>query len=397
MITFQDITVAPFAYRTLSWSRPDRKGALHQGGPIWPDWDNQVGPRFCREGAPFDDRPDDPDPPVAISPVAEVSWCGPVHGHYGHMVADFGMRIIPSMTYRPETPLLFSIPPPRLQALAAMPRSRRFAKTPKFFREILAYAGARPKDVVISVAPELFRTLHVHPQPEQLYVIGPSPDHLALMGAHARRKLGPLQQGGAVFVSRAGMSARFAGESYLEQVLAAAGMRIFRPEQHSVTDQIRTYRAADTLVFSEGSAVHTLQFLGGGLGTVVVLERRPGNRIAEASLQPRCRHLAYVDMLRDTLCETHPDGQAAVTRGMPFLDPGILLAEMAALGFDLSGVWQSSALRDAEEADVAAWLREPYRDRFRDDPNSRAHIAAVLQRNGMSELGPVPGAGDSPG
>src|SRR3954453_15841257 len=38
-------------------------------------------------------------------------WCGPVSNHFGHMVADFAMRIAASSRLDPVTPLVFSIDP----------------------------------------------------------------------------------------------------------------------------------------------------------------------------------------------------------------------------------------------------------------------------------------------
>jgi hypothetical protein len=45
-------------------------------------------------------------------------------------------------------------------------------------------------------------------------------------------------------------------ETVIEDNLRRAGYGIFRPEMHSLAEQIAVYRRAGTLLFAEGSAVH---------------------------------------------------------------------------------------------------------------------------------------------
>ena len=63
----------------------------------------------------------------------------------------------------------------------------------------------------------------------------------------------------------------FAGEAYLEQVLERIGIGVIRPEKFSIAEQMATYRAAQTLMFAEGSALHGAQLLGRALGDVVAI------------------------------------------------------------------------------------------------------------------------------
>jgi hypothetical protein len=72
----------------------------------------------------------------------------------------------------------------------------------------------------------------------------------------APQKVGPPDR---IYVSRAGLpsgSAKFIGETFIEDNLRRAGWRILRPETCSLEDQIAAYRGASALLFAEGSAVH---------------------------------------------------------------------------------------------------------------------------------------------
>jgi hypothetical protein len=61
-----------------------------------------------------------------------------------------------------------------------------------------------------------------------------------------------------IYVSRTRDGARggFLFEADIEAVMAAAGYRIFHPQQHSISVQIATYRSARRLVSIDGSALH---------------------------------------------------------------------------------------------------------------------------------------------
>lgn len=81
-----------------------------------------------------------------------------------------------------------------------------------------------------------------------------------------------------IFVSRAGLplaAARFVLEDALDANFAAQGYHVIHPEELSVSEQIRLYRGASTLVFSEGSAVHLYALLARPEQQVYFIWRRP--------------------------------------------------------------------------------------------------------------------------
>lgn len=373
---FSGLQVAP--YESVLHKGPG--GALHKGGPLWPDWDTQHAARHCRAGAPVDERPDAPE---VTARIGEAQWGGPIVHHFGHMIADFGMRILPSVFGGVSAPLLF-------YGFPDMPYRRhedRLRATPRAFQDMLAYAGLGAGDVRIEVDGIEVDTLHVAPQAEQLGGPGPAPDHLDALDAHAERRFGPARREGAVFVSRAGMAARFAGESYIEVVIAEAGVRIMRPEAMSLEDQLRAYRSAGQVIFSEGSAMHTPQLLGHCFDDVVVFKRRAVAReLNRTSLAPRSRSIAYHTFLRGAICMLTPDGRQADWLGQPLVDEAAFLEMMRGIGHPVDHLWNSRAFREAESADVAQWLNYARTTRFWENPASKAHIDETLHAHFGAEF-----------
>ena len=94
------------------------------------------------------------------------------------------------------------------------------------------------------------------------------------------RRLGPvppLEAGRKIYVSRSGLGALYGRnlcEGHLEDLLRRDGFEIFRPEAHDLPTQADTYRRAETLVFSEGSALHFFGLVKRAGQRVVVIQRR---------------------------------------------------------------------------------------------------------------------------
>lgn len=366
---FSDVLVAP--YDGL-WG----KGAFptyHRGGPIWPDWDNQTTARHCVNGRAVDDCP---LPPDTFAEIDAAQWCGPIWRQFGHMLAEFGMRILPSALNGIRAPLLFyGFPDAPYRK-----RRRPLGAAPAAFREILAYADLRPRDVRVALDGLKVATLHVEPQAEQLYNVGPSPAHLDLLEGHAERMLGPVSPCGPVFVSRAGMFARFAGEGYIESVLEAAGVRVIRPETLPLAEQLKIYRDAGLVLFSEGSALHAPQLLGRCFDRVAVFAREDGSTLNRVSLTPRCRQLDYHAFLTGRAEMLGPDGQPRRMSALSLIDAQGFLAAMRGIGLAVDHLWDARAWRAAEIDDAEAWLTRARGTPLWANPGTTARVGAALRR-----------------
>jgi hypothetical protein len=261
------------------------------------------------------------------------------------MIADFGMRIAASAELDETTPLVFSL----WDVPCAEPLS--------FFWDIIDCLKVDRKRIRIVLKPTRFGHLHVLPQSERRFGGGPGPKHLARMDALSGRA--PDLDMDAVFVSRAYLpKGRFAGEAYLDAAFAKAGVTVFHPETVSLPQQLETYRRARHLIFSEGSAVHSLQLLGRLSAKVTVLVRRSRNRIAASSLNPRVEHLRYLGVTKGLIHGLRPSGHAQHTNGISILNEDRLLGALTRVGINLRDVWSSGTYCDQRDTDVSAWVNQ---------------------------------------
>lgn len=347
MQTFKDIVVMPTQHLRAGTGRTvkrDRQG-IYRGGPIWPAFAFQFRARHCRGLIP---HPYDSKPVFEGEPSRHIEsgiWCGPVSGHFGHMIADFGMRIAEASHHFADVPLVFSIGPDT----AAPP--------PPFFQAILNQLQVPESRVQLIREPTRFGTLHVPAQAERHFGRGPSSAHLELMDGITASH-GPIRQDiDHLFVSRSHIpDGRFAAEPYLDDVLERAGATILHPEAHDLATQLAYYRRAKTIVFSEGSAIHALQLLGRLQANVVILVRRPGTRLAKRVLTPRVRNLAYWDLTSGFIYSRSVFGKRQVNRALSLIDESRFLARFRAVGLDIADLWDSATYRAQRDADIKSWI-----------------------------------------
>jgi hypothetical protein len=384
--SFTDITVHP----TQELRPPD--GAFFRGGPEWPYFGMQILARHCHGAIPrpVDTRPlparagwpyfdpeflptfwphlyGDPLPAPgdwrrslprladAHAPTSDqVSdrvdagiWCGPIILHFGHIVADFAMRIAGSARLDPATPLVFSLPP------------FRDVEPPPYFWDIVDHLGADRRRILLLRKPTRFDRLFVLPQAERPAGGGPSRRHLRLMDAITGAQTAGDRDIEQVFVSRARLAeGRFAGEAYIEEALSRAGVTIFHPETADLQAQLRLYRRTRSLIFSEGSALHALQLLGHLDADIIVLVRRPRRRMAAACLRPRARSLDYLEAVRGLVHGLSRSGRTIRRAGMSVLDEKLFLAGLARRGIELAPFWDQRAYAERRDADIARWIAQ---------------------------------------
>ena len=377
---FDDILILPFTQLLEAW-KPG--GATHCGGPLWPDWDRQIAVRHCRRGRPVD-VPPVPLPAVETFPEP-VAWGGAIVRHFGHQIAEFSMRLLPTLREWPGAVFAFAVKPEfGIVSLDAVP---------PFFSEVLAWFGTSPDRIRIVSRPTLASRLVVAPQAEQFGPfhgeIGPAADHRDAVDELVGRRLAAVTRRGTVYVSRAGQRWHFAGEAALERALARAGVEVFRPEEHPLAEQLRTYAGAERLLFAEGSAVHSLQLLGRGLGDVAVILRRPGAAMARPSLEPRVRNLAYLDFGVRFAHGLEPTGAVAKNAALSVLDETLLVAGLERLGISVAPHWDTRHWRETSELDARQWLVLACEPRRLSIPGAAEAIRTSLATCGFGHLAPV--------
>jgi hypothetical protein len=354
-------------------------GAFFRGGPAWPRFETQIYARHCwrRIPTPVDSRPRPSTRPVET--VDRGIWCGPISQHFGHMIADFGMRIAASSVLEETIPLVFSI------------SDQGEAEPPPFFWQIIDHLAIDRRRVLLVRKPTRFGRLTVLPQAERRFGGGPSRRHLRLMDAITAPPFPAGQDLGTVFVSRARLQkGRFAGEAYLEQALKAAGVIVFHPETADLHAQFRLYRRTRRLIFSEGSALHALQLLGRVDAEVVILARRPWARMTAVSLRPRVGGVRTIRATRGFIYGLLPSGDRQHPAGISILDERRCISGLQALGIDIAPFWDPRVYAERRDGDIAAWIGS--RLAFATHPGERRTIERHLRRLSLRHLMPASSA-----
>lgn len=368
MLTFAGTTIVPYDNLLRSpFGRSD-----HEGGPIWSDWERQRAARFIQFGVQADKKP---ALPIKAKKVEGDNWCwiGPITGHFGHGIADFSTRIAETLATFAAPRLVFSSEP--------VHGYTSFSKTPAWWRDMMINWFKVSEDQIHIVnEPEHYRTLHVAPQGEHINAGAPSARYLDWLDAITKRNIGEPAKSGTVYVSRVGVAGKLAGEAAFEAALEAAGVRIFRPEQASITEQMTVYASAERLIFSEGSAVHGLQLLGRSLGDVTIISRRRGFRIGEVSIRPRSETLRYWEFIGGVVCGLTEDGRPAGALGLSLVRIRPILVGLENLGIPIKKFWDQDAYDAEVSNDLEAWLTWFRGHRFSRTEASKASVYDSMTR-----------------
>ena len=376
VLHYRDVTVVPFTSLLLHRIGLPR----HEGGPIWPDWDDKPLARYFRNSCPADTRPKFEVPEVDVR-LEGCYWIGPIWPHFGHVVADYTTRTLPTLAENHKAVLVFSV----MTGSGIV----SWQDTPTFFRDVLCWYGVPPERVLIVSRPTRFRMLHVVAQPERTgnqSDCSPDPAHLDALTELARHRLGVTRRHGILFVSRSGMSNRFAGEAYLDKVFEVSGANVIHPERMPVEEQLHAYAYHDTLVFSEGSAVHGLQLLGRNLGRVVVLRRRHDLCFGEFIITPRAEDYTLLETSRVFITGLEPDGEPNKFEGFTILNVDAMLSGLSSFGINLSPYWRWEDFHEAEAVDLKQWIWSRGRFLVSRHPKSVFTLLTDLRHSGVQGM-----------
>ncbi len=194
----------------------------------------------------------------------EYFFAGPMKAHFGHFFSESIGRLWALDRLPFGIPLVF---------LADWLAEERPGSTASQFFDLM---NIRNKILVID-APTRFEM--IWNATDLFRPIAGEGIHTKLRGwLHSR--LTPAKGGNAtdLYVSRTGLAAHYGrvlGESFIETGLSGRGYRIFRPEEHSISEQIDAYRSARRIVASESSSVHLMSIFAQKSAKVAVIRRRP--------------------------------------------------------------------------------------------------------------------------
>jgi|GEM_PF-5614974 len=284
---YEDIICVPFK---ILQHIPD---VVHIGGPIYPD-EEYLSPfphRYFHSDAPKDTRPEVPkDYEVHEKPSAYV---GVISNHFGHFIADL---CVPRVW-----PIVASIDK-NIDFWAWSPNPQ---KIPEFAKEILfGYFGV--KSLKFIEKPIKVKKLYVAPQMERaktgfydenkknLQEYLEFVDYMTDKYLHGYYNSELKHE--IVFVSRKKLLDGLIGEEYIASLMELAGIKVVCPEDYSFKDQLYIYKNASILIFSEGTALHTLRFFGDlSKKKVIIINRRKGYLMDKIPLSDRRAEVHYLD------------------------------------------------------------------------------------------------------
>lgn len=206
-------------------------------------------------------------------------WGGHYWSHFGHFLAECVHRlwITRDPAYR-ECPVLFAA------------HQHDHVEEP-FFRETMALLGIRN-----------WRFIQAATHVDELviaeqgkYLSAPAKQGYLphLSDLVERNQIQGKSKASKVCVLRGHLKAgRSALEADLEKILVDDGYLAFRPEDHTLIDQLATFYNAKQLIISEGSALHICDLLPKIDAQVGVLNRRGGDRLAITTLKGKADRLS---------------------------------------------------------------------------------------------------------
>ncbi len=256
-----------------------------------------------------------PLPPASEWLSGRSLYLGPCHYHYGHFLVETLSRLWCVGRRELET----------FDHILLLPLNGHVSG---FVREFFELLGVADRLRVVD-APKALESVCV-PAPAIRY---PGTVHRdvasigALFGSDTTAKTAqPL------FLSRAalvpGHHRVLIGEHHIERVLAGQGVRIFRPERHTVAEQIAAFREHRVIIGFAGSALHTL-IPAGGRRHVIAYSARPAPAVFPLLDMALLNDAMYIQAGRGRI-----PGQATVRPGFSpeIIDPRPVLATLRAEG-----------------------------------------------------------------
>jgi len=298
-------------------------------------------------------------------------WAGPYFAHFGHMLAESIHRLWAAHHF------------PALQdariAFQAMPGAVRRP----WFDAMLRLVGIAPERVILIDRETRFEELHVPAQGRALGGALLLPDYLSLF------PLAPIPVPAGtprrLYVSRSRYthSGIYLGESLVERVLAEAGFAIIHPQDLPLADFVGMLRAAETIVFAEGSAIHNLELAGPVDARVMVIGRRDGaRRKFEALVTSLSREVVFFARARvaGSLGWDRVHDQPQLSTACSILPIAALIEAIGAFAGIALPVPGEREIRDAMRDDLMRYLHDP-RGGQGSSETEREKARRALERN----------------
>jgi hypothetical protein len=174
----------------------------------------------------------------------------------------------------------------------------------------------------------------------------------------------PAEAPKRLYVSRSRYthSGIYLGESAVERVLEQAGFAIVHPQDLPLARFAGMLRAAETIVFAEGSAIHNLELTGPVDARVMVIGRRDGaKRKFEALVTSLARETAFFAQARvaGSLNWDRANDRPQLSTACSIVPIGPLLEAIGAFAGVTLSVPDEDTIRAAMRDDLMRYMRDP--------------------------------------
>ncbi|MBD3662884.1 FkbM family methyltransferase [Sulfitobacter aestuariivivens] len=210
-----------------------------------------------------------PDPPANATATREGTWLwgGVLWMHFGHFLVESTSRLWALNTLQDQIDGVLFVPK----------RPRNGTEVHEFQKEFISLL-APDMPVECIAEPTKVERLIVPGQGFGLgKMIAGTDAFRAAITADFATDIAP-DGPEKLYISRSGLPAgrgNLIGETELEAHLSAQGYAIYHPQNHSLTNQIATYKAAKHIIAAEGSALHLLAMVARPTQHVAIIVRRP--------------------------------------------------------------------------------------------------------------------------
>lgn len=222
-------------------------------------------------------------PPYPEAPNGFVYvYGGALITNFGHLIGEFIQRlwVLDHLDKKPI--VLFAL-------------HHKDNRLPPKFAEVLHYLGVERHELI--TRPAKVPKLCIAQQAKTLGAPGHRDSHIWLAKLAERHKLAG-KTAGKLAITRSHMMQRpLIGEDLLEAHLQAEGYRLYRPEQHSLINQLRTLYNAEKIIFADGTACHLLDLLPKIKAEIFFYGPRRKSDLARNSLAPKTDHLTIYEAI----------------------------------------------------------------------------------------------------
>lgn len=334
--------------RTIRWAHvqaAERPGGVFHGGPVLGDDPESLKLRHNRVGQAVDHFAPAVRDPVTLA--GSYAYLGRSFGHFGHIMSEMIHRILPTREV---------VKRPRWLILQQRGSPAHFGALAPAAQAMLRLLGVNEGNCTVIAEDAIVEELLIVEAGSEL---GSTPKdwYLDLLN---RRGPGTRPLGDdfpkKVYVSRGGLEDKsgLLGEKVLEEMLSDAGFFVMHSEKLPLPRQFAMYRAAEVLLFAEGSACHGVELFGREtLRHAILMNRRPAAATAfDRVLAPRARRFDHFT--------GNPFFGTAVFngRGDPRADRGVSAIAL----HDLSAFMDELGLARVSRVPALAYLAAAYVD-----------------------------------